>query len=48
MSRFSGPQRRGADREQHDDRRLAGQARDDVTTATRRQPKPTELERDCS
>ena len=48
MSRHSGPQHRGADRDQRTERRREAEARDDVTTATRRQPEPTETESDCS
>lgn len=48
MSRHTGSQHRGADHDARTERRLAAQARDDVTTATRRQPEHAELEKDCS
>lgn len=47
MSRFSGPQHRGADRDAHNDRRLAAEARADVTPVDRRRPNPTAPEKDC-
>lgn len=47
MSRYTGRQHRGADRDTHDERRLDAQARDDVTPTGRRRPNPAPPEKDC-
>jgi hypothetical protein len=47
MSRFTGPQHRGAGHDDRREHRLEAEARDDVTPADRRRPNPTPPERDC-
>ena len=47
MSRFTGQCGRGAGRDGRAERRLAAEARNDVTAPDRRRPNPTEPERDC-
>ena len=47
MSRFTGPQHRGAERDNRNEHRLEAEARNDVTPLERRRPNPTPPEKDC-